>query len=471
MENPKAVLIVEDDKLLNNSLKLVLSDEGYIVTSVTKGEPAIEEVKKQFFNVIVLDLMLPDIGGIDLLRIFNKRSPETCCIISTGFASLSSAIEALKAGAYDYIIKPFNVDHLKLVIERGLNKQSLIFKNKELLERLEREKGKLEIILDIYNEISSTFSIEDLSDFVTGKVIQLLEAEKASLMMVDEEKSELVVKGSKGLIRDENEIRVKIGEAIAGWVAKEGEVLLVNEVEKDPRFEKFLHPDKYKTTSFISIPLKVEQKVIGVMNVTDKLASTKVFTEDDLRYLSLIAHQTIAQIENIRLCERLSALAVTDPLTELFNQRYFQEHLTQEIMRASRYGHALSLIMFDIDHFKQSNDKYGHPAGDKVLKQATRVMRENTRHVDIICRYGGDEFMIILPDTDLEGAQFVADKIRKVIETQGLTEAEDGLNLNITLSGGVGAYKKGLSKADFISEVDKALYKAKSEGRNRICTA
>jgi diguanylate cyclase (GGDEF)-like protein len=470
MAEMKNILVVDDDKLLSDSLKLVLSEEGYHVVVAHSGAEALDEVKKIQFNVMVLDLMLPDMSGIDLLRIFNKKFPESGFIVCTGFASLPSAIEALKAAAYDYIIKPFNVDHFKLVVERCINKQDLIANNKDLFERLEKEKYKLEIILDAYNEIAAIYDLDDLADMVTSKAIQLLEAEKASLMLLDDESNELVLKSAKGVGKDRVSLRIKLGDLVAGWVAQQGEVLLVKDIDDDPRLR--LHPKnkRYKTKSFISFPLKVEKKVIGVLNVTDKLSATKIFNEEDMRYLSLVAYHTVAQIENIRLCERLASLAVTDPLTNMFNHRYFQEQLNLEILRSQRYGHILSLIMFDIDAFKSINDKSGHLAGDRVLKQVANIMRDNIRHVDILCRYGGDEFVVILPDTDLEGSMVVAEKIRKTVEETDLKIGEEGKEklMRATLSGGVASYQDGLSKVEFLTRVDQALYKSKADGRNRI---
>ena len=460
MSTKESILIVDDDRIIADNLKAALGEEGYNAVAVNLAGDAIEEEKKQLFNVIILDLVLPDMSGIELLRMFRNKSPETCLIIFTGFASLPSAIEALKVGAYDYIIKPFDVEHLKLVVRRGLEKERLIIKNKELLERMEREKHKLEIILAAYEKISGIIKLEDLADFVADKAIQIAEAEKASLMIVDEQSGELVLKGCKGIDLGTEKIgwRIKVGELIAGWVVKEGEALVVSDIDNDPRFKAHAKPSRYKTKSFISLPLKSDSHVIGVINVTDKLARTNIFTEEDLRYLTIIAHQTAAQIENIKLYEKLSSFAITDSLTGLFNHRYFQERIHSEILRAERYKHALSLIMFDIDSFKLYNDKYGHLEGDRILKQVAGILKLRSRQVDVVCRYGGEEFMIILPDTDTNGAKIMAEKIRKAIG-----------EIKLSVSAGIADFEKGLSKDDLILHADKALYKAKAEGKNKVC--
>ncbi len=460
MSTKKSILIVDDDRIIADNLKAALGEEGYNAVAVNLAGDAIEEAKKQFFNVIILDLVLPDMSGIELLRMFRNKSPETCFIIFTGFASLPSAIEALKVGVYDYIIKPFDVEHLKLVVRRGLEKERLIIKNKELLECLEREKYKLEIILVAYEKISGIIKLEDLADFVADKAIQIAEAEKASLMIVDESSGELILKGSKGIDVGTEKIgwRIKIGELIAGWVVKEGEALLVSDIDNDPRFKAHAKPSRYKTKSFISLPLKSDSHVIGVINVTDKLARTNIFTEEDLKYLTILAHQTVAQIENIKLYEKLSSFAIADSLTNIFNHRYFQERIHSEVLRAQRYKHALSLVMFDIDSFKLYNDQHGHLEGDRILKQVAAILKQHSRKVDVVCRYGGEEFMIILPDTDSNGAKIMAEKIRKAIE-----------EIKLSVSAGIADFEKGLSKDDFIMRADKALYKAKAEGKNKVC--
>lgn len=471
MTKTENILIVDDDIILCEHLKAGMADEEYGVIAVNKGSLAIEEIKKQPFSLVLLDLVLPDIPGIELMRAISKKSPDANFIIFTGHATISSAIEALKVGAYDYIIKPFDIDHLKLVIRRGIEKQHLMVRNRELLERLEKEKYKLEIIMEAYNKIGGIFGLNDLADFVTTKAIQIAEAEKSSLMVVDESKGELILKGFKGLDKGKVTLSMKIGELVAGWVAEQGEALLVRDIDTDPRLKLTSKISRYKTKSFISLPLKVDSQVIGVINVTDKLADMEVFTEDDLKYLTLIAHQTVIQIENIRLCEKLASLAVTDVVTNLFNHRYFQEQLNLEILRAQRYKHALGLVIFDIDFFKTYNDRYGHLEGDRVLKQVAWIIKQNVRQVDIICRYGGDEYVVILPFTDLNNAKFVAEKVKRAIEKMDLLNKETRKIIRVTVSGGVASYRGGLSREDLITLADQALYKAKGEGRNRICVS
>ncbi|MFC1593149.1 diguanylate cyclase, partial [Candidatus Omnitrophota bacterium] len=475
MKEKLNILVVDDDRLISENLRLILSEEGYAVAVANKGVDSVEKVKKQFFNVILLDLVLPDIGGIELLRMFSQKTPESCFIISTGYASLGSAIEALKAGAYDYITKPFDVDQVKLVIKRGIERQGLALENRELIDRLQKRRRKLEIILKAYNDISGIYNLDYLSDLVTGTAIQLVEAEKSSLMVLDDASGELVVRGNKGIKQKESPWKIKMGDLIAGWVAQEGEELLVEDIDRDLRLKLYAKNRKYKTKSFISLPLKTDSRIIGVMNVADKLAGMGIFTQEDLEYLRILAHQTVAQVANIMLCDKLSSLAVTDALTNIFNHRYFQERIEVETVRAQRYKRAMSLILFDIDLFKTYNDRYGHLEGDRVLKEVARIMKQNLRQVDIVCRYGGEEFAVILPEIDSRQAKLVADKIRKAVEkeSKGMFDKDVKIVaeeirkavheerklkkvLGVTISGGVANYKEGLLKDELISRADKA---------------
>ena len=468
MDNTERILIVDDDRILCEHLRAGLAGEGYEVFTAYRAQDAIEAVKKQDFNLVLMDLVLPDIHGGVLMRTLSNYCPQTSFIVSTGFATISSAIEALKVGAYDYITKPFDIDHLKLVIRRGLEKQQLTISNRALIERLEKEKVKLEVIMDAYNKIGGIYELESLADFVTSRALQIAEAERSSLMVIDEKTQELVLKGAKGIEKDKlASFKMKVGQFISGWVVKQGEALLVRDIDDDPRF-KSAPKNTYKTKSFISLPLKTEQHVVGVMNVTDKFAAMKVFTEEDLRYLQLLAHQTVIQIENIRLCEKLASLAVTDALTGVYNHRFFQEQISQEIQRARRYGHQLSLLIFDIDNFKSYNDHYGHLEGDRVLKRVSAAARKCVRTVDMVCRYGGDEFVVILPATNVHGAKFVAEKIRESVELMELVVKEKNSEIKVTVSGGVAAYAEGMQKEELVAGADRQLYHAKTDGGNRI---
>jgi diguanylate cyclase (GGDEF)-like protein len=463
------ILIVDDEEVIREMLKTLLQREGYSVSTAENGAAGIDQIRKKFFNIAIVDIKLTDMSGMEVMHKIREVHPETIVLMVTAFATTETAIKALEAGVYDYIIKPFDVNRIKLIIKRGVEEQRLSIENRELLASLKIEKDKLESVLEIGKMMSSILNLGELINFIVTKTTEVLKAQKGSLMLLDEATGNLIIRGAIGLSNDIlNSAPVKIGDKIAGWVAKRGEPLLVENIETDPRTKRENRPH-YIGKSFISIPLIHKDKIHGVLNITDKDSDTGIFSIDDLNYISIIINQAAIAIENARLYEEVTKLAITDALTGLFNHRYFQEYLLNEMNRAKRYGRPLSLVMFDIDNFKKYNDQYGHLTGDSILRNIGTILKNNAREVDIVCRYGGEEFMMILPETDAAGATAIADKIRETISSCNQRD-EALVNVGpITVSGGIAQYEKKFGKEQFIQYTDQAMYQAKKDGKNKIC--
>lgn len=331
-------------------------------------------------------------------------------------------------------------------------------------EKLEFEKIKLEQVLNVEEKLNTIFHLDRLVDFIVENTAKVLEAERCSLMFVDEFSGELCVKGYVGPNHEQvMKARLRIGDPIAGVVAEEGQAVLVTDIEKDKRFFRANRPT-CKTKSFVSTPIKLGQSLIGVLNAADKIGTNSIFNELDLKILSMISRQVAVAIENAKLYRELKFLTITDPITGLYNYRYFIKTLDQEMMRVKRYSAPLCLIMIDVDNFKSYNDTFGHLEGDHVLRSVAHVLTTNLREVDIACRYAGDEFVLILPETDLKEAKIVAEKIR-------MKAQELDLKQKVTLSLGVAKFKEGMGRHDFILQADTFLYQAKKEGKNKIYSA
>ncbi len=187
--------------------------------------------------------------------------------------------------------------------------------------------------------------------------------------------------------------------------------------------------------------------------------TTNIFTKDKEDYLIIIIDD-ITALERSR--EKLGELSIKDPLTSLYNRRYLFRTLKQEINRVKRFNRDFTLLMIDIDDFKRVNDNYGHIKGDEVLKEISNVLLENLRNIDVLGRYGGEEFMVILPETNLNEAYFVGERMRRAVEK---TTIED---LNITVSIGIGEYINGEEYKNTIDRADKGLYEAKKTGKNKV---
>lgn len=250
-------------------------------------------------------------------------------------------------------------------------------------------------------------------------------------------------------------------------MARINEAMLIEDYETDDRILclKPLLPQlmqKVLGKSCLLLPLKIRENILGFIFVAQK-RSHDSFTNYDKVLFSNLASQTAISIQNAKLYE----LAITDGLTKLYIHRYFQMRLESELSRAKRYNSKISLLMLDIDHFKKVNDTYGHQQGDFVLKRFAQILKSRVRPADVPARYGGEEFAIILPETSLDGAKLVGEKLRDAWESSAFVFS-DG-EKHFTTSVGISFWDGQSSKEIFIQQADQALYKAKELGRNRVC--
>jgi two-component system, cell cycle response regulator len=213
----------------------------------------------------------------------------------------------------------------------------------------------------------------------------------------------------------------------------------------------------------IVIPLKSKKTINGLIFLSQKIMGTS-YTEQDMRFLEKMAKFASIAVEN----SRLYRMATLDRMTGLYVHHYFQERLTEEIKRSERTGTPLTLFMADIDHFKNVNDTYGHLQGDVIIRGTASIIHQNIRGFDIPSRYGGEEFAIILTETDVNAAFMIAERLRKKIEDT-YYKAENN-DIHITISIGLAQYNRDMDKTgkDLIMRADKSLYQAKSLGRNRV---
>ena len=225
-----------------------------------------------------------------------------------------------------------------------------------------------------------------------------------------------------------------------------------------------------KTEELAIIPLKAKDKVNGLI-LADNIFTKKPITKDDMRIFIMLANQAGLAIENSRLYEQTLVRSHTDSLTNLWNHGYFQFMLTEEVERAKVMHMPLSLIMLDMDFFKVYNDNFGHQEGDKILVEISKITKDYSRKMDYVCRYGGEEFSIILPQTNKKEAYFIAERLREIILSHNFPHGETQPNKQITVSLGVATYPEdGQTKSELLACADKLMYKAKETGKNKTCT-
>jgi diguanylate cyclase (GGDEF)-like protein len=350
---------------------------------------------------------------------------------------------------------------------------SLSMENYRLHHDLYKKFNRFATISELTKAIAPIQNYDTLLRTILDKSAELLKAEQGSLMLLDQETDVLLLEAKKGIVEGVTEkLRIHRGEGIAGKVAELGEPILVENLEKDPRIKQ-KNRQHYKTRSFVSVPIKIEDRIIGVLNLSDK-ASGEVFNEEDLNLIqSFATHAAIVMERNVfyNKSEELKKLTITDPLTGLLNRRYLYERLKDEVARSERHGYPLSLLMLDLDGFKYCNDTFGHLFGDKTLKIIAETLLNTVRSMDIVARYGGDEFMVILPETDESLAIDIAERLRNnVAKKVVLPQVAAGTGpRTLTTSIGIVCYPEHGETVELLLEnVDKALYRAKNKGKNRI---
>ncbi|MFN3479111.1 MAG: diguanylate cyclase [Thermodesulfovibrionales bacterium] len=334
-------------------------------------------------------------------------------------------------------------------------------------ENMEKLMGLVSLkILNLYSHYKDPIG---LCEKIVKEASGLLNAEKCSLMLPDEKREVLrvsAVTGSDMWLMEG--VKVRKGESIAGKVYESGMSLFV---DREDKFKDFIHTrrPRYKTPYFASIPLKIADEVIGILNLSDK-ASGEPFSEGDLSIIAPFAQQASILLK-LAMChqtaEQMRELSITDPLTGLFNRRYFDIRIEEEYTRAKRYGLSFSLAIADIDDFKLFNDTEGHRAGDLVLREIASIMARSIRANDILVRFGGEEFAIIMPQIQKSEAFHVAERVRENIKNQIQPRWRKFPKERMTVSIGIAMYPESSDIESLIMDADKALYRAKRLGKDR----
>lgn len=457
---------------VNTASIMLYEDNGIFKNKISFGQK----------EALILNYEADGTKGI-FKKLLNERRPiSTKSRYELAEAGLPEDITSLhifpllKGEDINSLIILFNTDITeddKKIIASYCNQVALVLENLKLKSELQEKLKNLSILVEINKAVGSTLDFEQLFEIILEKSTELAKAAQGSLMIFDESKMELAIKATKGFNEKiVEQFRIKPGEGIAGMVLKNGKPLIVKDIERDERFQKKNRP-RYKTGSFISIPLKINSRIVGVLNISDKITG-EVFSEEDLNLLlSFATHASIAieRSEYYNKSEVLKKISITDPLTELLNRRYFQERLTEEIERSKRYKYPLSLIILDIDNFKNYNDKNGHLTGDEGLRITASCIRNAVRTMDVVARYGGEEFAVILPQTEKDEANIIAERIRKEVERTYYPMEETQPGGEFTISLGLAAYPDDAAELlELINNADKAMYAAKAQGKNRVVT-
>ncbi len=330
---------------------------------------------------------------------------------------------------------------------------------------LEKKEGKYRLLNDVASLLSSTLSLDRVTECILENALRVVgKTESALLFLVDTRRQELNLVTSR---MDSNIERVKAkkGDILDEWVFKQRQCLLIEDIKKDFRFseEKVIkHQRSFR--SVVSSPLVEEKKVVGIVRLEH--SRPRNYTSEDLRLLDILCDLGVVALENARLYKQTLDLAITDGLTGLYLRRYFMDRLREELSRSLRNELKCAFLMIDIDNFKEYNDRYGHTAGDIVLRTLSNVLRRFAEN-GVLCRYGGEEFSMLLPETSKRKAGDIAEEIRRAVEKETIELRR--LRTNISVSIGVAVFPEDARVQDeLILKADERLYIAKRHGRNRV---
>ncbi len=331
-----------------------------------------------------------------------------------------------------------------------------------------RQLQELNIFHGVAKALTSSLDLDSILQTIMEKMAEYFRPDTWSLLMVDEELDELYFVIAVGTASETlKNVRLKVGEGIAGWVAKHGERLIVPDVMSDPRFAKRVDEmTKWETRSIICIPLRSKHRVLGVIQLVN--VNMDGFGNPELFFLQSLCDYAAIAIENARAVEKIQELTITDDCTGLFNARHLYKTLETEVYRSSRFGYEFSVLFIDLDHFKQVNDTHGHLVGSKLLAEIGYLIKAQLRLIDYAFRYGGDEFVVLLPQTGKDAALVVARRLRDSMRT-GLFCQDENLNLNVRASMGMATYPHDAKTPhDIIRQADEMMYLVKNTTRDNI---
>jgi diguanylate cyclase (GGDEF)-like protein len=335
------------------------------------------------------------------------------------------------------------------------------------------QRARLADSLFSFGERINTVAPAETYEAILRLSTDLLHAERGSLLLFDEASNELAVMAAVGPKAEAaRQTRVRMGEGVSGAVLLDGRPLVVRDV--DQAGHKPAPAERsYKTKSFISYPISLGERKVGVLNVTDK-AGGGSYTEVDLSLIESIAPQMALALDRAEWQEKATQfqlMSITDPLTGMLNRRYLIERLDEELKRSKRQDYSMSFMMIDIDDFKVYNDRNGHQAGDLALEMTAQCLKSALRSADVASRYGGEEFCILLPQTTIQEATAIAERIRRRVLRMRFPHGKSQPLGAVTVSIGLSSYSEGIETPEAVIEVaDRALYLAKHRGKNRVET-
>jgi two-component system cell cycle response regulator len=463
-DRPPRILVIEDHHDMQLILKRYLEEQEYTVEIEDNAESGIRSYQQNRPDIVLMDIMLPGMSGIEatkeLRRKYKNDAIYTPILILTAKSDVKDIVLGLDIGADDYIVKPFHFDELSARINSALrlkNLNELLVKQAREIEEANLKIHKLNLSLvdknkelrkglfgmhnlfEISMELNSILELNRLVNSTLLTLVGQFSSKNALFLLLNKDNKDIFeVMNSKGYD-------------------------LERRLQKSTALKKIK-----KLNTEIVAPVAVKEFVQGLICMGPRVKNQE-YSKQDFEHISILSNIISIAVSNAALYEEIEQLSYTDGMTDLHNYRYFELRLKEEVLRHKRTNSPLSLLILDVDNFKNFNDTMGHPAGDQVLRNLANILKETVRENDIVARYGGEEFAVIIPAVDRKGAAILAERIRKKVEKTYFEHEEIQPLGKVTVSvGGASAPEDAQTYKDLMMRADTALYAAKKGGRNQL---
>ena len=469
------ILVADDDESLVRTLTWILKEHGYEVAVAPGGEGLFAKLEEIKPALLLLDIMMPKVDGLQLLERLkqDERYREIPVLMVSSMPPEDATVRALGLGAADFIAKPFRVRELLARVDAHIRVGQALAQARE-------EARSRAAMVDILHEVTDSLKPDEIYHILARRVARVLNISKCSMVLAKsgDQQGLVVAAYENPMLRN---LQIDLGRyPEIRQALTTGRLVLVEDVSTDPLYkEERLRWErdgiKVPTRSAVALPFWMRDQQMGVFFLRTT-GDDPPLTRADAQFGETVIKTAVSAIEKaydfesaVSDKQRLEKLALTDALTGCLNRRALSEALGQELDRARRYNLALTILLADIDRFKQINDTRGHIAGDSVLRQVGDLLRREARSVDIVARYGGEEFVVVMPETALPGAAIFAERLRgRVMARDFADPGEDPLHMTVSI--GLASFPDDrVQSADtFVSLADQALYRAKNEGRNLV---